>query len=200
MARRSKTARLARWQKSAAFRAVARKSAKANLRKLQAAPRCGAARKRDGKPCEKPAMQNGRCDIHGGKTPRGDRQWHVVQWPDSSTPEGQAKLNRKLRARARIDTKRAARLAAMTPEQRAAHQAWHRARRPGLTKAARRAERDRARQNEEACRLFAQASSQPAAASPEAVRLRAALNAAKAELARLEARTKPSDDNDGVFA
>ena len=31
---------------------------------------CGAKR-RDGKPCKAPAMENGRCRIHGGKSPRG---------------------------------------------------------------------------------------------------------------------------------
>ena len=31
-----------------------------------AAPRCGARRKRDGKPCQGPAMANGRCRFHGG--------------------------------------------------------------------------------------------------------------------------------------
>lgn len=31
---------------------------------------CG-AKKRDGTPCKQPAMQNGRCRLHGGKTPHG---------------------------------------------------------------------------------------------------------------------------------
>lgn len=30
--------------------------------------RCGARRKRDGKPCRCPAMKNGRCARHGGKS------------------------------------------------------------------------------------------------------------------------------------
>jgi hypothetical protein len=32
---------------------------------------CGAARKRDGQPCTAPAMQNGRCRVHGGKSRAG---------------------------------------------------------------------------------------------------------------------------------
>ena len=28
--------------------------------------RCGARRKRDGLPCQAPAMKNGRCRVHGG--------------------------------------------------------------------------------------------------------------------------------------
>lgn len=30
--------------------------------------RCGARRKYDGQPCEAPAMTNGRCKLHGGKS------------------------------------------------------------------------------------------------------------------------------------
>lgn len=32
---------------------------------------CGARTKKDGTPCKQPAMPNGRCRIHGGKTPTG---------------------------------------------------------------------------------------------------------------------------------
>ncbi|MEC5383711.1 HGGxSTG domain-containing protein [Aurantimonas sp. C2-6-R+9] len=35
---------------------------------LQRAPRCGATSKRSGKPCRSPAMANGRCRMHGGKS------------------------------------------------------------------------------------------------------------------------------------
>lgn len=35
---------------------------------LQAAPRCGARTKRGGNPCRAPAMANGRCRLHGGKS------------------------------------------------------------------------------------------------------------------------------------
>lgn len=37
------------------------------LLKAQLAPRCG-ARTRSGKPCKAPAMKNGRCRMHGGKS------------------------------------------------------------------------------------------------------------------------------------
>jgi hypothetical protein len=196
MAPRSRTARLDRWRKSAEFRQIARKSAKANLAKFNAAPRCGAARKRDGKPCCNPAMKNGRCSVHGGKTPSG-RQWHVVQFPDCSTPAGEAKFNRKLRDQKRYAAKRAARLAVMTPEQRAKHDAWHLSHPPGAT---RRAERVRRRQNAEARLLLAQGPPQRVS-DPEAVRIRTALAAAKARLAVLEARNAESNnDNEGIFA
>jgi hypothetical protein len=38
--------------------------------------RCGAHSRRSGKPCQSPAMKNGRCRMHGGKStgaPRGNR-------------------------------------------------------------------------------------------------------------------------------
>jgi hypothetical protein len=41
--------------------------------------RCGARRKRDGLPCQAPAMKNGRCWVHGGpstgaRTPEGRKR------------------------------------------------------------------------------------------------------------------------------
>jgi hypothetical protein len=38
------------------------------LAMARAAPRCGANRKYDGRPCHGPAMGNGRCRFHGGKS------------------------------------------------------------------------------------------------------------------------------------
>src|SRR5687767_12246274 len=38
------------------------------LAAAHAAPRCGASRKYDWCPCESPAMANGRCRFHGGKS------------------------------------------------------------------------------------------------------------------------------------
>ena len=35
---------------------------------MHLSPRCG-ARTRKGKPCQSPAMPNGRCRMHGGKSP-----------------------------------------------------------------------------------------------------------------------------------
>src|ERR1700741_2050511 len=109
---RSRMARLDRWRNSAEFRQIARTSAKANLAAFDTAPRCGAKRKRDGEACCKPAMANGRCRNHGGATPSGSA-WHVPQYADPSTPRGERKLNRKLRAMQRYAEKRAAKLADM---------------------------------------------------------------------------------------
>jgi hypothetical protein len=36
---------------------------------MHASPRCGAHSRRTGKPCRNGAMANGRCRMHGGKSP-----------------------------------------------------------------------------------------------------------------------------------
>ena len=47
--------------------------------------RCGARSKRTGKPCRGPAMRNGRCRLHGGKstgprTPEGHARSRRARW------------------------------------------------------------------------------------------------------------------------
>src|SRR5215207_2387960 len=56
----------------------------AHLDQAQAAPRCGAKR-RDGLSCTSPAMKNGRCRMHGGKstgprTPEGLERARRSRW------------------------------------------------------------------------------------------------------------------------
>jgi hypothetical protein len=109
---------------------MARERARANNIAFLTAPRCGAARKRDGLPCRQRALANGRCRFHGGKTPRGD-QWHTRQWPRGSGAIAVGKADRKIRDRQRIDAKRASRIAAMTAAEREAYEAWRRAHAPG---------------------------------------------------------------------
>lgn len=198
VAKRSRTSHLNRWRQSAEFRQIATRALKTNLVASKAAPRCGARRKRDGAPCCRPAMKNGRCYLHGGKTPSG-RQWHVVQFPDCSTPAGEAKFNRKLRDRERIARKRAAWIAAMTPERRAKYDAWHRTHAPGA-KAARKTERERRRQSVRA-RLLLNGGASRATSDPKLVLIEATLVELRAELARLEAQDRSLKDADGgVFA
>jgi hypothetical protein len=50
-----------------------------------AAPRCGARRKRTGEPCRAPAMRNGRCHKHGGastgpRTEEGRARCRAASW------------------------------------------------------------------------------------------------------------------------
>lgn len=52
---------------------------------LTKVPRCGANAKRTQKPCQAPAMANGRCQVHGGKstgprTPKGLAQSRRANW------------------------------------------------------------------------------------------------------------------------
>ena len=40
-------------------------------------PRCGAHARQTGKPCKQPAMKNGRCRLHGGKS-TGPKNPHIT--------------------------------------------------------------------------------------------------------------------------
>jgi hypothetical protein len=60
-------------------------SLSAGLELARAAPRCGARSKRTGKPCQAPAMPNGRCRMHGGmsmgpRTPEGLERSRRANW------------------------------------------------------------------------------------------------------------------------
>lgn len=144
-----------------------------------AGPRCGAKRRSDGEPCENLPLENGRCRLHGGKTPKGD-EWHKPQWPDPSSPDAMGKMHRKLEARERAARRRAARREAMTPEEREAHDAWHRTRKPGSAAARARAGAEY-RQNREARRLI------EAAEAREAAEAEARVEAQRIEAERLAA-------------
>lgn len=93
-------------------------------------PRCNAKAKTTGDCCRQIAMANGKCYVHGGRTPAGDG-WHKPRWPDGDAPNANEKLNRKLRDRERAAKKRAARLAAMSERERARYEKWLLAHRPG---------------------------------------------------------------------
>jgi hypothetical protein len=198
MKRARPTPRRLGWSQSAQFRQIGRDAIRQWNAKRDLMPRCDAVSKSSGGRCRQWPMQNGRCHWHGGRTGRGDL-WHLPQYADCSTAAGEAKFNRKLRDLKRYADKRAARLAAMTPEQRARHDAWHRAHAPGAA-APRRANRERTRQSSEARGLIAQQPRQ-LASDPEATRIERALAAASVELARLEARSaKPTEEDEGIFS
>ena len=186
------------WSQSVQFRQIGRDAIRQWNAKRDLMPRCDVVRKSDGGRCRQWPMPNGRCYWHGGRTGRGD-SWHLPRYADCSTPAGEAKFNRKLRDRKRYAEKRAARLAAMTPEQRARHDAWHRAHAVGAA-ALRRANHERARQSAVTRLLIAPAPRQ-GLSDPESIRINRALAVAKAKLARLEAASdKPTDEDEGVFA
>ena len=199
MKRTRPTSRRLGWSQSAQFRQIGREAIKQWNAKRDEMPRCDAVRKSEGGGrCRQWPMQNSRCYWHGGRTGQGDT-WHTVRHSDFSTPAGEAKFNRKLRDRKRYAEKRAARLAAMTPDERAKHDAWHRSHRPGAG-AARSTQRARADQDAQARLLITLEPSQRPS-DPELTRIETALAAAKAKLAVLEARNaEPSNDDEGIFA
>lgn len=115
-------------RKSAARATAARENLKLAMKARQTLPRCGAKRRTDGGVCAAIAMANGRCYLHGGSSPSG-RDWHRVQLTNRS--KSTKKIDRKLKDLARRRAKQAARVEAMTPEQRARYDAWHAARKAG---------------------------------------------------------------------
>ena len=134
------------WVRSSKFRAAARRGLERSLETRAAAKRCGAKAKSTGEPCRAPALSNGRCVAHGGKTPRGD-EWHRVQIDRAKTPTALAKLDRKLAKRDAETKARQRRLEQMKPDERERWDRWQSTHRPGPAgkRAAARAER---KQNE----------------------------------------------------
>ena len=116
---------------SAAHRQRAREQLKRWQRVIRPTlPKCGAKSRVTGEPCQQTAMANGRCYVHGGRTPKGDA-WHKPRWPNGDAPDAETKLCKKLRDHDRARKRRANRLAAMTPEERERHERWQRTHKPG---------------------------------------------------------------------
>lgn len=166
------------WTSSAAGRRAAQRAAEKSLAARKEAPRCGARRKQDGGPCEGLALDNGRCRLHGGLTPKGD-QWHRVQAPKTGAhPE---KSEKKLRELERRERRRRARVDAMSPEERATYEKRRQAARPRSSTA-----RAQERQDRDAATLLG-APRTDTQDAPEMARLRAELAALDDEKAQLEA-------------
>lgn len=181
------------WRRSARFKAMGRAAClKFNARRRHA-PRCEAARRTDGEPCQQPAGQNGRCRFHGGATPSG-KGWHRPTYPAADTAVSTAKFNGKLACLELRARKRAKRLTAMTLEQRAAHEAWHRNHKPGPA-GQRQAAKSRAAQDAETRALIASLD-EDAPLSPEAMQLRAAI----AEIDRLLGQSGQAPPTTDIFS
>lgn len=134
-------------RRSPEFRASCSARMKKYNAKRMAGPRCGARRKRDGEPCQQWALYpNGRCKFHGGATPSGDR-WHVPTLAAPGSKNAEEKLARKLRNLAARKKKQAARVAAMTSEERARYDNWWKRNPPGSV-ARRQSIRNERKQNE----------------------------------------------------
>lgn len=182
------------WAQSAEFRAIARQQcAKMNAAHAQR-PRCSAIAKSTGVQCTQPAMANGKCRFHGGKTPRGD-QWHCIQWPDGSAPDATEKLNRKLQTLEKRARERKRRLARQSPEALAAYQAWQAARKPGSS-AKRAAARERRRWAAVATADLSKPARQP---SPEVQAIHQQIADLTAELAAMDEAEMIFHAREGVF-
>ncbi|RWL42246.1 MAG: hypothetical protein EOR60_26070 [Mesorhizobium sp.] len=180
------------WQSSAQWQAIGSAAIRAWNRKRPNLPKCSAARKRDGEPCQQIAMANGKCFIHGGRTPRGN-EWHRTQWPDGKSPDAEKKLQRKLVERERYAKKRAARLAAMSTAERERHEAWHAARKPGSAAAREQARAER-KQNAELREMIAAPRPAP---TGEAAALESQIATLRAEL---DERRRDDQKPIGAFA
>jgi hypothetical protein len=106
---------------------------------------CGAqCRGQPGKFCARiPVKGRQRCELHGGKTPRG-KQWHQPQRPNGSRKSDEWRAANKLKTAELRRKELVARLAAMTEEEREAYDRYSRAARPGTQ--AEREDRKRTRQ------------------------------------------------------
>ncbi|MER8374416.1 hypothetical protein [Mesorhizobium sp. M1406] len=180
------------WQTSAQWRMIGSAAIREWNAKRFNLPKCNAARKSDREPCRHIAMENGKCFIHGGRTPRGE-EWHRTQWPDGKSPDAEKKLRKKLAERERAARKRSTRLAAMSPEERDQHDAWHAARTPGSA-AARQRKRDERKQAAEIRAMLERPQPAPSAETAELAKQIAALRA------ELEARRVDPQKPTGAFA
>lgn len=183
------------WTQSAEFRAIARQQcAKMNAAHAQK-PRCSAIAKSTGVQCTQPAMANGKCRFHGGKTPCGD-QWHRVQWPAGSAPDAIEKLNRKFLTLEKRARERKRRLARKSPEALAAYQAWLAARKPGPS-AKRAAARERRRWAVAAAVDLSTPTREP---SPEVQAIQQQIADLEAEIAAMDEAETIYHAREGVFA
>ena len=160
-------------------------------------PKCGANKRRSEGRCENVALENGRCRLHGGLTPKGD-QWHRIRWGGvKSSARKLARKQDELRVR---QQRLEARLAAMTPEEREAYDRISRLRKPGTP-----GERLLARKSREArqwLQSLSEAERQAHKAHAEADRLQAAIEALEAQAARLMDNSPsppPEDDEPEIF-
>lgn len=188
--RPGRSARQDAWAKSAQCAATLASARGAAAKAVALAPKCGARTKGSGRPCQLPVVEGrARCRRHGGATPRG-ADWHRVQWgrPGMST----AQLEAKLRSLERRRKKRAAKVAAMTPDERQRFEARSKAMRPRTAAQRTAAVHDRATRA-----VFLEAQKRPPRPSPHEAELRALQERRAALEARLAALLAPENEREG---
>lgn len=175
------------WSNSPQCADVARRASQIAAEVRAEAPKCGARRKGDGQPCQLPGLENGRCRLHGGLTPKGN-DWHRPRWPNSNAPAW--KLEKKLRELELRRKKRAARLAKMSPEERERFERLSRARQPSSISA-----REAIRRNREVVRSLSRnpGSTEESSNQREIDAIQARIDALRALLA---AEGTPSNDQE----
>lgn len=193
-----KSDRLSTWRQSTQWRMISREAIKRWNAKRETLPKCGAKRKRDGEPCQQLAKENGRCHFHGGRTGKG-ADYHRHLFPKGDAPGAEAKLQRKLRQIERDKKAQAKRRAKMSPEQRAAHEHWHRTHQPGPA-----ADRARKRQDRQQAKELRQRieNDEPRPVSDEIKALQAQAAFLEAERDRYRAMAQPEQyqtAGNGVF-
>ena len=173
---------------SAKQRAIASALCRELNAKRATAERCGARKRGTDERCQNVPMRNGRCRLHGGATPKGD-QWHKPQLPKPDAPNVVKRLRRKLWTLEKRARERRARREAMTPEQRAAHDEWHRTHQAG-PQGARRTHTAVTNQDREARALLAEirAANERRASEREGDEIDALLRELRAQAAALERR------------
>lgn len=176
------------WSQSARFKAIGSAAIRAWNAQRPYLPKCG-AKKRDGGECRNLPLENGRCRLHGGRVPKGD-QWHRLTYPSGETPAAETKFRKKQHDHARHAAKRAERYAAMSPEERARHDAWQQQHKPGPGKR-RAAARARTAQALDVRELLSRPETP---LDPAAVALNQALDEARRRAADLATETK-----EGIF-
>jgi hypothetical protein len=154
---------------------------------------CGAqCRGQPGKFCQRiPVKGRDRCELHGGKTPRG-KEWHRQQRPDGSRKSDEWRAMNKLKT---IEIRRkelAARLAAMTEEEREAYERYSRAARPGTL-----AEREDRKRNRRLKKEWANGAGDPPL-SPEAQEIQNRIDRLEAFLRSLAQAGAPTQPEPGA--
>jgi hypothetical protein len=181
------------WSQSTQFRTMAREAIRTYNATRHTLPKCEAVRRTDGGLCQQIAMDNGRCYIHGGRTPRG-KDWHRPQ-PGADA----AKTQRKLKDMERSAKRRAKRLASMTPEERKSYEDWRKTHKPGPA-GPRAAERAKRTQNRAVREQLAQIG-KPSPQSAEGQAMADAIEALRIQAQRLKAaHDTPTTNLDfGIF-
>jgi hypothetical protein len=188
------------WQKSEVWRQIGSEAIRAFNARRHLLPKCGAHAKSTGEPCRNLALANGRCRVHGGRTPAGE-QYGVRQFTPkrhsrqakSDWPKVQAKLDKL----AKLDKGRRVRLALMTSDEFTAYfRRTHARHSPEFRKIVDTEVRRRGLSRADLMPTAASGfdAARPAAVNPEVARLGEEIARLRALQAEIEAAKEGGDD------